>query len=106
MVCGIANQRQTMGGKLARVAAGQRENLTLALHGAQAKAIIEGNIQRLVKAASSACRIRSASSGESDQTIEHSADRSAAETPESLRRGTPDAPPLCGSSVRIVATSA
>ncbi|STR64549.1 Uncharacterised protein [Klebsiella michiganensis] len=31
---GIADQRQTMGGKLTRIAAGEREDLALALHGA------------------------------------------------------------------------
>ncbi len=70
-VGGIANQRQTMGGELTRVASGQRENLPFAFKLAKAKAIIKSDVQRLVNAAASACCIRCASSGDSDQTIEH-----------------------------------
>ena len=48
-VGGIANQRQTMGGELTRVASGQRENLPIAFKLSKAKAIIKSDIQRLVK---------------------------------------------------------
>ena len=50
MVCAAsADQRQAVGGKLTGIAAGQRENFTFACQLAEAEAIIEGDIQRLVE---------------------------------------------------------
>ncbi len=46
---GIADQRQSVGGKLTGIAAGQRENFTFTCQLAEAKAIIERDIQRLVE---------------------------------------------------------
>ena len=72
---GIADQRQSMGGKLTGIAAGQRENFTFTCQLAEAKAIIERDIQRRLKVVSSACCIRCASPATATRRSSTGADR-------------------------------